>query len=554
MIVKSLPLYPSSRVQSSLSPSQLASLNQKISLALQETLSLTPSRRDTPETVAFISSYARDAAQNILQSIIWAAGTSSSTKQSKSRDMKAIHSRVLLLVERVDSGLLDMQTIFDLTIAYSTHPARLRAIIAKAFDSSATLLQTLTASVLPALTAMFQPASSSGLYGLRKTSHSLLCFFRVSPPPVLLAFARHKPFLLALANAYDAGLGSLAQSYGGFRLYSAGSAAPSRDLDDWERILLETKVALIDAFHILFKCILEDLSRSQGPALASASEQTFDIFFALLEIPTPPRNTNAPSTPFYNRPLLVDYQNAYDLSHLLQKTLGNAAIDDARVEFITTSLRSLDASSSNDSNRDPGVLKLLLGSGAPPGIDVRGKGTGRKIRNSAIGSTPVAAPPSSVNQDDVEQHVSEVLSILPDHPRAYIRGLLLLPEFDTVERVIQALLEGTAPPQEQVERSAVLRGALGPPGEIEFTKERLNVFDDEAMDLSSVRIGKKKCVFSSILTDLLCSFINNPKRKYRCSPPRSYVHRADEGRYLATRRGSERLRGRSCRRHPPCWR
>ncbi|THH21142.1 hypothetical protein EW146_g343 [Bondarzewia mesenterica] len=503
MTIAALPPYPSSRARASLSPSQLASLHQKICHGLQDTLALPPNKRDNPATATFISSYVRDVAQSTLQSLIWDA--SDLSKSSKTLEIRAIHSRVLLLAERLaPSGLLDLQTLFDLTIAYSTHPTRLRSLFASAFNSNSGLSQALETSALPAFTAVLQPTFSSGLYGLRKSSHCLLCLFRALPPSALTTFAHSKLFLLAFATAYDAGLASIAQSYGGLRLdisTSASSATPTRVLDEWERLFLETKVALIDAFHLLFKSLLSELSQAQGPALPSASEQIFDNFFSILEIPSPPSNANAPPTSFLNQPLLVDYQHAYDLSHLLERTLNKAAADDARLEFITMSLRSFDASS--DSNHDPGALRLLLGSGLPPGIDSRGRrpvssSDTRSITRSA--PSPVAGPSSSADKDDVDLKVSEVLSILPDHSPAYIRGLLLQPEFNTVERVVQALLEGTAPSPSEVEREPGV-GRTKEADVFKYTKERRNVFDDEVMDLSKVRVGKKSEDADTVLRD-----------------------------------------------------
>ena len=37
------------------------------------------------------------------------------------------------------------------------------------------------------------------------------------------------------------------------------SPAPARTLDDWERLFLATKVALLDAFHVLVRALLDDV-------------------------------------------------------------------------------------------------------------------------------------------------------------------------------------------------------------------------------------------------------------------------------------------------------
>ncbi|KAI0318520.1 hypothetical protein OF83DRAFT_939679 [Amylostereum chailletii] len=482
-----LPPYPSSRARSSLSPSQRATLNAKISRALHDTLALPPPKRDTPAAIAFVSSYARDVAQEALQSVIW----SNSEPKSEGREEQSIRARTLLLAERLAASFaLPLNTLLDLTIAYSAHPSRLRSLLSTAFDSNPSLLTDLATSALPAFTAVLSSGSSSGLYGLRKAAHCLFCFLRPSPLSAQRVFAKNKAFHVALARAYDAGLNAAAQSYGGLHLPPDGPS--SRTLDEWERIFLETKVALLDTFHVLFKSLINELAHATGPALAAETERTFDIIFALHELPAAPAaSSSTPSTAFLNRPMLADYQHAYDLSRLLKTTLAKAAADDARLEYITVSLRNLDG---DDGQSTPGALKFLLGSGAAPGIDIRGR---RPQTSSATTATPTAAvsgPSSSATQDVLDLQISEVRGILPDHPPDYIRSLLA--HFGNVERVVEALLDGTAPPQDQIAQPAHI-----PADEYTFTKDRANVFDEQEMDLNRVHVGKKSGDASTVLKD-----------------------------------------------------
>ncbi|TFY59545.1 hypothetical protein EVG20_g7756 [Dentipellis fragilis] len=391
MAIAPLPPYPPSRTRASLSPSQVADLHQKIARALHETLSLPPPKRDIPQTAAFISSYARDAAQEILQTLIWDTESPGNKSHELSGDAKVIRNRVLLLAERVaPSGLLDLATLLDLTVVYTTHLKRLRALFLAAVQASKTPQTDLNNSVVPAFASVLSQISSIGLYGLRKSVHCLLCFLHVATPDFIRAFARDKEFMILLARAYDSGLTSLAQSYGGLHF---PTNSQDRPLDDWERILLETKVALLDIFHALLKTMLADMTRATGPALAAESERTFDIVFALLELPAPQSASAGPSasTPFLDRSLLVDYQHAHDLSRLLETTLSQAAADDARLEFITTSLRALD-SDADAATHNPGALKFLLGSGVPPGIDNLGRGQASRRR------APSPPPPPGQQQ------------------------------------------------------------------------------------------------------------------------------------------------------------
>ena len=84
---------------------------------------------------------------------------------------------------------------------------------------------------------------------------------------------------------------------------------------------------------------------------------------------------------------------------------------------------------------------------------------------------------------------------------AYVRYLLSHSDYPyrgNAERLIGALLEGTAPSQADVE-AAMVRGArtTAPVQDVQhdefaFTRERRNVWDDDVMDLSRIKIGKNR--------------------------------------------------------------
>jgi activating signal cointegrator complex subunit 2 len=49
---------------------------------------------------------------------------------------------------------------------------------------------------------------------------------------------------------------------------------------------METKVAILHSFRFVLTALLDDLAACpQGPRLAEEAERTFDIIFALLEVP-----------------------------------------------------------------------------------------------------------------------------------------------------------------------------------------------------------------------------------------------------------------------------
>jgi activating signal cointegrator complex subunit 2 len=100
----------------------------------------------------------------------------------------------------------------------------------------------------------------------------------------------------------------------------------------------------------------------------------------------------------------------------------------------------------------------------------------------------------------VDPRVEDVLAILPDYEPGYVEALLQRAEYGSVERVVEALLEGTAPPPEAIRQQRQLlqqpatSKAQNAPArdEFEYTRDRRNVFDGEEMDVSKLRIGKKR--------------------------------------------------------------
>lgn len=95
-----------------------------------------------------------------------------------------------------------------------------------------------------------------------------------------------------------------------------------------------------------------------------------------------------------------------------------------------------------------------------------------------------------------------MLDILPDQSPNHIRNLLVHPRYSgNPEAVISALLEGTAPSEAELApptEASIISPAAAPsqepksePGFV-FTQNRRNVFDDEVLDVSKLRVGKKE--------------------------------------------------------------
>ncbi|KAK0203542.1 hypothetical protein DFS33DRAFT_1374044 [Desarmillaria ectypa] len=477
MTISELPDFPPTAIRKSLSPSQLATLNQMIAARLEETLSLPPVKRDTQASRRFVASFAQDTALQTLQPLIW--GNSSELSSVE----RSIRHRALMLAEKLASGL-ELQTLLDLAIIYSKSRTRLQKIFEQ---STPLLLPAIRDELVPAFTAILGD-SSTGLYGIRKSAYCIVSFLRVAPEEIIRSFHHSKQFILALAKCYDQGLAAMAQSYGGLGM------TEGRKLDDWERIFIETKVDIIDSFHIIFSSMLRDLSSASGRVLAAESERTFDIIFALLDV----RPSSAdPNTPFLNRPLLADYQQSYDLLRTLASALQHASEKDARLDVLENTLRSLEG----EGEKGPGVLKLIIrSSGIPPGVDNRGKSSSGKGKGKG---KAVAPPEITLPDPDIDLKVSQVLDIFPDYPPDYISTVLMHPSYPyrgNPEKLIEALLEGTAPPEDDV-RSSQTNQPSRSSNELVYTKDRQNVFDNETMDLSQLQFGKKRENETVILRD-----------------------------------------------------
>ena len=496
-ITASLPPYPSKNAQKSLSPSQLSTLNQKIALGLAQVLDLPQQKRDDQSCREFVASYAQDIAFQTLEALVW--GKSDDLDPNKwTKDERLIRQRTLLLAERLaaskasNSASLDLPTLLDLDIIfYPAYPARVRSLFSTALASSPSLKIAVEMETVPAFTQLLSPSGSAaintGLYGLRKAAQCLKSFIIASPPEFIRLFALNKQFVVALAEAYSHGLSSIAASYG----FTGSEDDPN--IQD-QKIFVETKVALVDSFHAMVKYGMVDAvvsGESNG-----VTQKVLDVLFALADPPTTSslqissNMTITEPVPFLNRTLLEDYHDAYDFTKTLTVALRKQEQDDARIDLFEAQLHSIRSRGGNE--RHPGALKILLhSSGAPlPRIDRKGKGRADPDR--------VDTPPPVNPSDDLDMKVAQVLDILPDTSPDYVRALLQHPDYSfkgNSERVVEALLEGTAPPMKDLHQPTVEhppRFQESAQEQFVYSRERRNIFDDQEMDLTYVRIGKKR--------------------------------------------------------------
>ncbi|KAH9478377.1 CUE domain-containing protein 3 [Psilocybe cubensis] len=526
-----LPNYPSTQSRKGLSPSQLATLYQTIASTLNSVLELPANKRDTPSSRNFLATYASDTAFQNLQNLIWIQDSTDTSHQIQgSATEKFIQKKVLVLAEKLASTTpgLDVRCLLDLSVIYCrSQPSRLRLVFKSAFESEPSLAQIITDDLVPGFASLLsqQTSTSQGLYAQRKIAECMFGFLRGAKgtPELIRPFAHSKPLLLALATTYDIGMTTIAASYGGISALTAGIAAQGRDADDWERIWVETKVALLDSFHVILTTLLDDLaSCAPGPRLAFEAERTFDLIFALLDAPSSSSSTASDTpTPFLDQSLLADYQQAYSLSNTLAAALKHAQEKDARLDLLESTLRSYDHESASGVNgqkgrKNAGALKILLrSSGIQPGIDnlgTRNATTRQQVTepirhpivldhgtSKAKGKSRAAAP---LSDPDLDIKATQVLDILPDTPVDYVKLLLAHDRYGrNPEKVIEALLEGTAMSREQLEEDLQAAADLDygagnghsePVRDDTYkVEQRRNVFDDDVLDLTQLRFGKK---------------------------------------------------------------
>jgi activating signal cointegrator complex subunit 2 len=101
--------------------------------------------------------------------------------------------------------------------------------------------------------------------------------------------------------------------------------------------------------------------------------------------------------------------------------------------------------------------------------------------------------PHSFDDPSLDMKVTQVLDIFPDQDVEYIKGLLSSPTLDCrgdPEKVIAGLLEGTVPSPDEIRSQKQSRQQV--PSPRKPMEERRNIFDDEELNITQLRMGKKK--------------------------------------------------------------
>lgn len=94
----------------------------------------------------------------------------------------------------------------------------------------------------------------------------------------------------------------------------------------------------------------------------------------------------------------------------------------------------------------------------------------------------------------MDEAIVQVMDIFPSHSPQYIRCCLEHPTFEgDAERLISALLEGTLPPELNIDKETPYE-TVQPVEEFKYVKDRRNAWDEDIMDFSKLRIGKARLV------------------------------------------------------------
>ena len=102
-------------------------------------------------------------------------------------------------------------------------------------------------------------------------------------------------------------------------------------------------------------------------------------------------------------------------------------------------------------------------------------------------------------EDRIQEAIVHVLEILPDQDPEFLRRCLEHPNYrseDGKDKLIASLLDGSIP----IELMDTTESSAQPTNvdaSMQAVERRRNVFDDQVVDFSSLRIGKKRYVVSA---------------------------------------------------------
>ncbi|KAG8691902.1 hypothetical protein FRC11_005695 [Ceratobasidium sp. 423] len=442
-----LPIFPIHELKDSVPHERYDTITRQVAQKLESVLEAATSSKDVQaqSLVGFLSSYLSDVARQVLIQTSTRSGSLYIDLLSDSE--RVIRKCTLRLVCLMASQQADLPVtlLIDLAVTYCPlNTTSLREI----FDQSLSVApwaSQFESIVIPAFISALAPKHPD-VIELREIAYTLRCLTSCGERIVGL-FAQQQPFVKALAECYQTVLPNLVESLGGIHI--------GGDRESYELTCLEAKVDLLESYHNVIRTL--------------ATPQTVDlalqIVFQAFEDPVPPV---ASLVLFLNTGLNDDLNRVVSIVDLFK---GVLSADDPRLEVMTAQLGPITSKS------DLGALSIL----PVPVSNAPAPSTHARI-DKGKGKLTITDEP--VPDSELDSLVAQVLEIFPEQDPNTIRAALQLPKFNrSAETVINELAEGNQlpayaqPPEKQAKS---------------LLAERRNVFDDDEMDYSRLRIGKKR--------------------------------------------------------------
>ncbi|KAG9047493.1 hypothetical protein FS837_002139 [Tulasnella sp. UAMH 9824] len=436
----------------------------------------------------FIDLYLTEGARGILA----ATNTGDARKNIKAEDY-AIQTKVLELARRMVQSSVPLSEVTLLNLAVVCQDDRTRDMARSIIDQSASsgndVAAVFMSSAEPILSTPFSKDQDPSSFLTVRLNLIKILNALLRSGADLSSLALGKGLYRSLGYCYHTVLDAVAHTYSatGIRPKEVGPSFK------WQIPWMEIKVGILDAVHGLSERALKAAKASED-----ARHKVFDILLAMIEdSPKKPQSSN--TIWFGNVPLLVDYQHVH---HLKEQLSELAALDDTIVELVIPSLDGLIDSHAPRDGDSVGALIILIRDVphatappvAPPVAPVikvenvdKGKGKGKAV---------VEEEPEADHELDLA--VTQVLDIFPDESPSFLKAALQDPTMGkSAEALIAALLESNLPPHLASIRGGTPQQPPTPPAQgtssqapVQF--ERRNIFDDEEMDFSKLRLGGTK--------------------------------------------------------------
>jgi activating signal cointegrator complex subunit 2 len=456
-----LPPFRPSLVKQKLPFEQFDSIQHLLCAQIQLFLQNSPS----PSTVlAFLQAYLSDAAQECLK-LLYAPLVVDSASQNTILLRQQVLALLGHLAENHPISITQVILIGTVIVYGPKNAARVKRFLSDLLGRREPQFKAAIATSLSRMLSEISSSARNSIEGIRRVAHILATVVRTGVPTILESMSGNST-LNDIAITYDRILPP----------FISTSKLDEVPLSSGAKSWLQTKVDLLDSFHILFDHLL-------------TSETHLKSSITLLSDLTKSVDVTGKSR-FVDFPLIADYQHQFDLGKRLQSL--NASHDDPSLDVLVVAVANL-----GPANPDAfGPLSVLL---KKPTTDDRAS-DGTTYDQKGKGK---ACPTG----EGVEEVVTQILEMLPDQDADFLRRCLTHPRFtgsDRQEKLVSALLEENLPAElmmEEISSPAANEPPLPLPStgkgkenekKYHYTKDRQNVFDDQPFDISALRIGKKR--------------------------------------------------------------